>query len=137
MHRFPENIPQAHQLPAPANIARSILFVCDRTVRCCQGSPDAAYYTDNIACSQRVLQGSPTGSVLVYSIRLRVKLRRDKPRPLPQAGNIARKGRVLQGEQAREHTFVCDRAVHRSKARDFPQDCPHHVWYSALIFTYS
>ena len=60
-----------------------------------------------------------------------------KARQLPQASNIARKGRVLQGEQEREHTFVCDRTVRRSKARDFPQDCLPQVWYSALIFTYS
>ena len=52
---------------------------------------------------------------------------RRKARKRSLASNIARKGRVLQGEQEREHTFVCDRTVRRSKARDFPQDCSPYM----------
>ena len=36
------------------------------------------------------------------------------------ASKCMSKCRVLQGEQEREHTPVCDRTVHRSKARDLP-----------------
>ena len=127
--------------------------------RCSQGSPITAgkqYCEERSRFARRTREGSVFVTLRRDKAYLRTQseapgnyamasniasswrvLARSEPRNNAMASNIARKGRVLQGEQEREHTFVCDRTVRRSKARDFPQDCLPQVWYSALIFTYS